>query len=299
MTFPDVVRTTVAAGAVAGLIALAPPAAAQGNDALRVLEGKHVTVKIDMPGTADGVDVQADANQPIDYREYGDRLKQYGTSIRSGESAIVTLIKLKKDLIEVQLNGGGFGTFFDDTSSSVNLRRIEKSEREKDLEKRIKAESDSRRKRQLEDELDDVRDRRERENRRLDVERVRAEERKKERIAAARLTGGSRFNVRYARAVPEGIRPEELIALLTEYVDFSGTPSAAQDTRTGTGAGDAGPQKGMTRAEAERAFGGPLDVSSRREGTLVVTTMTFSSAGRRITAEFVEDVLIRYTMSSR
>ena len=291
-------RTTAAVGAVAFL--MATPAAAQGEDALRVLEGTRVTVKIDMPGTAEGVDVRADASQPIDYREYGDRLKKYGTSIRSGESAIVTLIKLKRDLIEFQLSGGGFGTFGDDTSTSVNIRPAEKSEREKDLEKRIKAETDSRRKRQLEDDLDDVRDRRERENRRIEVERVRAEERKKERIAAARLTGGSRFNVRYTKAVPAGIRPEELIAALTEYVDFSGTASVAPDTRSWTEpANEAGPRKGMTRAEAERAFGRPLDVSSRREGTLDVTTMTFSSGDRRITAEFVEDVLISYTMASR
>ena len=107
------VRTAVAVGTAAILIGLAAPAAAQDEDALRGLEGKRVTVKIDMPGTADGVDVKADARQPIDYREYGDRLKKYGTSIRSGESAIVTLIKVKKDLIELQLNGGGFGTFAD------------------------------------------------------------------------------------------------------------------------------------------------------------------------------------------
>ena len=299
-TLLRVVRTTVAAGTIAILLAMAAPAAAQNDDALRDLEGTRVTVKIDMPGTAEGVDVRADDRQPIDYREYGDRLKKYGTSIRSGEPAIVTLIKLKKDLIELQLNGGGFGTFGDDSSTSVYMPLKEKSEREKDLEKRIKAETESHRKRQLEDELDDVRDRRERENRRIEVERIRAEERKKERIAAQRLTGGSRFNVRYAKAVPAGILPEELIAALTEYVDFSETPSAALDTKSWTEpASDAGPRKGMTRAEAERAFGRPLDVSSRREGTLDVTTMTFSSGDRRITAEFVEDVLIRYAMASR
>jgi hypothetical protein len=296
----DAVRATVAVGAAVMLVSLAAPAVAQSDDALRVLEGKRVTVKIDMPGTADGVDVQADARPPIDYREYGDRLKKYGTAIRSGESAIVTLIKIKKDLIELQLNGGGFGTFFDDTSSSVNLPRRDKSEREKDLEKRIKNETDSRRKRQLEDELDDLRERRERENRRIEIERVRAEERKKERIAAARLTGGSRFNLRFAKAVPAGVGPQELIAALTEYVDFSESASAFLDTRSSTEpAGEAIPRKGMTRAEAERAFGRPLGVAVRREGALEVTTLTFTSGDRRITAELVEDVLIRYTISSR
>lgn len=280
------------------LIGLAAPAAAQADDAFRGLEGRRVTVKIDMPGTADGIDVKADARPPIDYREYGDRLKRYGTSIRSGESVIVTLIKVKKDLIEVQLNGGGFGTFADIAGSSVNLPSIQKSEREKDLEKRVKNETDSRRKRQLEDDLRDLRDRRERENRRLDVERALAEERQKERVAAARLVGGSRFNLRYASAVPAGMGTEQLVGALAEYLDFSERASAAPDGRP-VPAGDTSPRKGMTRAEAERAFGRPREVSTRREGTLEVTTLTFTDGDRRITAELVEDVLIRYTISSR
>src|SRR5438309_204837 len=83
------------------IIALARPAPAQDEDALKAFfEGKRVVVKVDMPGTADGVDVRVDENQPIDFKKYGDRLKAYGTSIREGESAVVTLVKVKKDLIE-------------------------------------------------------------------------------------------------------------------------------------------------------------------------------------------------------
>ena len=164
---PDKVRPTrvvlrrTLRNACVFLVALAAPAAAQDEAALRsALEGRHVTLRIDMPATSDGVDVKADARQPLDYRQHGDRLKRYGTSLRSGESVMVTLVKLKKDLIEFQLNGGGFGTFGDDTSTSVYIPHMEKSTREKDLEKRVKDETDPRRKRQLQDELDDVRERR-------------------------------------------------------------------------------------------------------------------------------------------
>src|SRR5205823_6776144 len=136
--------------------------------------------KIDMPGTSDGVDVRGDASRAIDFQEYGNRLKTYGTAIRAGDSATVTLLKVKKDLIEFQLSGGGFGTFGDDASSYVYMPKIEKSSREKELERLIKDENDSYRRRCLENELDDLRDRRERENRRIEAERVRAEERKKE-----------------------------------------------------------------------------------------------------------------------
>ena len=106
------------------------------NQALRsFFEGRRVRVTIDMPGTSDGVDVHADASRAIDFREHGQRLKQYGTAIRAGETATVTLVKMKKDLIEFQLNGGGYGTFGDDTSTSVYIPHVEPSRRERELDR--------------------------------------------------------------------------------------------------------------------------------------------------------------------
>src|SRR6185295_3360928 len=138
-------------------------------------EGKRVRLKIDMPGTSDGVDVMAGERRPLDYKEYGDRIKSNGVAIRAGDSVIVTLVKVKKDLIEFQLAGGGFGTFGDDTSPSVYMPLLEKSQREKDLEKLVRDEPDRERRHRFERELDDLRDRRERENRRIEFEKERAE----------------------------------------------------------------------------------------------------------------------------
>ena len=279
-------------------LALAAPAAAQNEAALRAFfEGKRVTLKIDMPGTSDGVDLRADAGRALDSQRYGDRLKTYGTAIRSGDSASVTLVKLKKDLIEFHLNGGGFGTFGDDTSTSVSLRNVEKSSREKDLEKEVRDEKDSRRRERLKDELDDLRGRRERENRRIDIERARLEEIKKQRIAEQRLRGGSRFNLRYAGEVPPGIRPEEVMAALSEYIDFSNGDDRREPASPVRG--DLFPRKGMLRADAEEAFGQPTDSSDRREGSPTVVRLVFVRGDERITAEFVDDVLIRYTITSR
>ena len=303
-----VARLSAAPCAAAILMALAAPAAAQNEDALRsFFEGKRIAVKIDMPGTSDGVDVRPDAGRALDYRQYGDRLKTYGVALRAGDSAAVTLVKVKKDLIEVQLSGGGFGTFRDDSSSSVSIPSVQKSDREKELEKSVREETDPRRKRELREQLEDVRSRRERENRRIDVERIWAEERKKERIAWERLHGGSRFNLRYSGAVPAGIRPEEVMAALAEYVDFS---AAGLETRTEDFLPDAAaadsrlspgnlPRKGMTRAEAEREFGSPTEVSDHREGGLAVTTLVFVRDEQRIATEFVEDVMVRYTITSK
>src|SRR5438552_1743290 len=218
----------------ASVVALSvAPAAAQNEGALKAFfEGKRVTLRIDMPGASDGVDVQGDAKQAIDYPRYRDNLKRYGTAIHSGDSITVTLVKVKKDLIEFQLGGGGYGTFGDDTSTSVYIADASKTESEKQLERLVRDEPDHDRRRRLERELDDLRDRRERENRRIAVERERASEAKAERIAERRLRGGSRFNLRYDDRVPTGIRAEDIIAALGDYVDFGSlAPGPTRSTR--------------------------------------------------------------------
>jgi hypothetical protein len=252
--------------AVALGVAAAAPAAAQTEGALKAFfEGKRVIVKIDMPGASDGVDVQGDARKAIDFSRYRDNLKRYGTAVRSGESITVTLVKVKKDLIEFQLGGGGYGTFGDDTSTSVYIPDATKAEREKQLEKLIKEEEDHDRRRRLERELDDLRDRRERENRRIAVERERASEAKAERIAERRLRGGSRFNLRYDDRVPTGIRPEDMIAALADYVDFGPlagalAPRATRDDAPPSAATAASPSR---RSSLRSPISASAPISSR------------------------------------
>jgi len=272
----------------------AAPAAAQDESALRsFFEGQRVTVTIDMPGTSDGVDLQVDSPRPLDYQRYGDRLKAYGPAIRADESATVTLVKVKKDVIEFQLGGGGFGTFNDDSSTSVSIPLLQKSAREKSLEKEARDEENPRRRRNLERQLDELRTRREVENRRIEALKAEAEERRKERIADQRLRGGSRFNLRYDDGVPGGITPREVMAALAPYVNFSALTT--DDRRVD----DSVPRKGMMRAEAEGIFGSPITSSEHQEGSLNVVTLVFNRRGERITADFVEDVLVRYVTTAR
>jgi hypothetical protein len=290
-------QQSVCALAVVTALAFGSPAGAQTEEALRAaFEGQRVTVRIDMPGTSDGVDIHGDARHALDYKEYGDRLKRYGAAIRAGDSVTVTLVKMKKDLIEFQLAGGGFGTFGDDTSTSVSIPDARKTEREKDLERRIDDENDRDRRRAMQRELDDLRDRRDRENRRIAAERERQSEAKRVRIAEQRLRGGSRFNLRYDDRVPEGIRPQDVTAALGEFVDFGRGASSEPPTPTGD---ISMLRKGLTRAEVERAFGRPTETSKKTEGTLTLTTLIFSIDDQRLAVDFVEDVLVRYTISSK
>lgn len=277
--------------------AVAAPVAAQDEAAFRkFFEGRRVTLKIDMPGTSDGVDVRPD--RPFDAGRQTDRLQRYGVSIRQGDQATVTLVKVKKDLIEFHLDGGGFGTFGDDTSTTVDMPLVQKSNRELDLEKLVKRETDSARRRTLQRELDDLKNARERENRRITAEKAVAEEQKRNQVAARRLAGGSRFNIRFANAVPGALRPQDVQDALGEYVDFSNTTASAREPAAPPPA-DGMPRKGMLRADAERLFGRPVTSTERSEGTLRVVTLVFVRGDQRITAEFVEGVLIRYSVTSK
>jgi len=55
----------------------------------------------------------------------------------------------------------------------------------------------------------------------------------------------------------------------------------------------------MLREEAEREFGRAVQSSERRDGGIVIRTLVFDFGEQRVTADFVEDVLVRYTISSR
>jgi hypothetical protein len=276
------------------------PARAQDEAALRTFfEGKRVTLRMDMPGTSDGIDVRPESHEPLDYRRYRDELAKYETAIRSGDRVTVTLVKIKKDLVEFQLAGGGFGTFWDDTSTSIDMPLKEKSEREKRLEERVRTEEDHDKRRELKRELDQLRDQRERDNRRIMEEREIAEERKRDKVAAQRRAGGARFNIRYDESVPAGLRPGDVMEVLSPYVDF-GLDARTADVRLPWPAASGGwPRVGMPRAEAERLFGKPIESFDRWDGSRSITMLVFDTGEERITTEFVENVMIRYTIMSK
>lgn len=293
-------RTLIASVVGLGLVSAAP-AGAQDEAALKsFFEGRRVTVRIDMPGTSDGVNVYPFRGGEMDLQDYRHNMREYGPSIRAGDSVVVTLVKVKKDLIEFQLAGGGFGTFWDDTSTSPDIPFVEKSGREKELERRVRSEDDAHRRRELQRELDDVRERRERENRRIEKERQLQSEMKARRIAEERARGGSRFNLRFDRDAPANVTPDQVMAALAEYVDF-GMSSTAADARDDLRpVGDiTALRKGMTRADVEQLFGRAAERSERREGTFAVTTLVYDVGDQRVAVDFIDNVVVRYAITSK
>jgi hypothetical protein len=277
---------------------LAPAAAhAQSEAELKeYFEGRTVKLKIAMPGTESGVDVYPGMARPLDFPRHASRLKDNGIALKQGDEALVTKIKLKSKLIEFQLDGGGYGTMGDETSSGVSVGSTPKTRREQNLEGELKRETDPVRRRELKEELDDLQKDREREDARNRAALAEAQESKKANIRQRRLEGGSRFNIRYNDGVPTAaLRPEAVRAALAAYVEFPDAAAAAEPARSEP---RGLPAKGMLIADADRLLGTPQKSSERMEGKLRVITRTYASSAGRVAAEFVEGVLIRYTVTS-
>lgn len=311
---------------VAVAVALVPAlqARAQGEEALRTaLVGREVEVLIDMPATSAGIDYYPERSPRIDFNEYRDRLAEYGIAIRDGSVARITEVKVKGRHIEFQLDGGGYGTFGDESVPSTYVAMPPKTQRERDLEQELRNETDFAERQRIQRELDRLEDERERRYRRDKEDAEYRAEQARRRIERARLLKGSRFNVRYDRDVPVQIQtPEGLLAVLSEYIRDPASaqadvsfPGAPDDTG---GTGDTGAPddtvesddaqqgswplpiwKGMTETDVAAVFGPPASRSVGLEGKLETVTCRYELLEADVEATFVLGALVRYSIVSR
>ncbi len=281
---------------------LALALSAQNPDPLQSLVGKQVVLKIDMPGTQRGVDLRFNQDNPMNWKEYSSRLKSAGTAIRTGDTARVTAVVLKKDVIEFQLDGGGFGTFFDDSNTTVIPKTVDKSDYEKQLERDISSTTDADRKRQLQRDLDRERSRRQRQEADNRSAAQVASQIKAQQVADKRLGGGSRFNLRWQGSVPpDEANPEAVMKLLAEYVNFQGPQPAAPPPVEATAdvPATAHLKRGMKMQEVTGLFGEghQLSESVSNDG-LKTQVVEYASGDRRVDVTYVEGLVVRYSISS-
>ncbi len=280
-------------------------AAGQNPEALsQAFEGKQVTVKMDMPASQKGVDLYPDKPQPLDTKNYAKRLKDFGVALRKGDAVMVTKVKFKNGNVEFQLGGGGYGTAGDNTDESVHFQPADKSAHEKELEDQLKTETDEDRRRSISRELDDLRRDRERQDRR---DRARAEEdadMRRQQISENRVQGGSRFNIHFDKQKSgNAVTPEMIISALSAYVSFTpeaqGGASLVPQPQPVSGDPAKSLKKGLTRAQVEALFGPPTETHEKTEDGLTRTICSYQNATQTVQADFVNGVLVQYTLSSR
>jgi hypothetical protein len=275
------------------------PARAQNEAALRrAFEGQSVVLKIDMPGTSSGVNVYPGQDMPVDFPDVATKLKKYGTAIRTGDAVMITKIRVKDDLIEFQLGGGGYGTFGDAMGEGGGgATEVGETPAEKALRDSIRHEPNSGTKRRMQRDLDALRSTRERENSQARSAAAQAEEIRQSNLRGRRIEGGSRFNVRFRGGVPpEALTPDGLRQMLSRYVDFGGA-AAAPATDVAAPAGATTLRKGLLLDEVERLLGPAVTATESDDCALHVMTRTYRKDGQRTTARFVSGVLVEYTIT--
>ncbi len=279
-------------------------------------EGKHVVVKLDMPATQQGVDVYPQRPQTLDLKSYSNRIKKFGASLRNGDSVLVTKVKVKNDNIEFQLGGGGYGTAFDDTDTSVHFTPADKSGREKELQDQLNSETDPDRRRSLQRELDDARSDRERRDQRDRAAAEDGADSKRQQIDVRRQQGGSRFNIHFDSKQNDAPTPEVIMTALGPYVTFStdstgpGATTSSIDAPRPDPAGPPPPspppaatparslKKGLTREQVDALFGPPTKAHASAQNGLQMTSCTYQTKDSTVHAEFVNNVLVQYTLAS-
>jgi len=293
-------RISILASMSAGaLMALAAPLQAQNEAVLRqAFEGKVVAVKIDMPATQQGVDVFPLDQIPVDFREVAQRLKDNSTALRMGQQVMVTKVVVKKNShIEFQLGGGGYGTFGDNTSTDVSAVSQSETKAEKALRDSIKHAPGPTKRKQFEKELASLREERERENARAEAEAKQAQSVMEANLRAKRAESGSRFNVRYRNGIPgDALTPDGLMRALAQYIDF-GPASGVASSGGGSVKAYASLRKGLLLDEVETLLGPAATASETKEGTLTVLKRTYRKDGQKISASFVNEVLIDFAIT--
>ena len=279
------------------LLVLATPLRAQNETALRqAFEGKVVTVKIDMPATQKGVDVYPLDPMPVNFREVAQRLKDNSTSLRIGQPVMVTKVLVKGNShIEFQLGGGGYGTFGDNTMDGSSLDVVTQGETkaEKALRDSIKKAQGPTKRKQFERELASLRAERERENARAEAEAKQAQSVIEANLRAKRAESGSRFNVRYRNGIPtDALTPDGLMRALAQYVDFGGSGGVVA-----SGGGAASLKKGLWLEDVEALLGPAATAAEKKEGRLTVLERTYRKDGQKVTASFVNGVLIDFAIT--
>jgi len=302
---------------LAALALVSASAVGQGGAAAiqSYFTGKQVIVKIDMPGSQKGIDLRFNKPTPMDWKEYGSRVKQFGVAIHQGDVARVTAVVVKNDMIEFQLDGGGFGTFGDDTNTTVTAKPVEKSDYEKSLEKQIADTDDPDKKKQLQRDLDRERARRERQDAVNQQQAQYASQVKAQTVAQNRAAGGSRFNLRWSGSIPaDQLTPEAVMQRLSEYIDFKGSQPASAAASAPNNAVAAQPastaldantpataklKRGMKIEEVTTLFGPGKQLSeSVGDQGLKTQVYEYTSGDRRVEVTYVDGLVVRYSISS-
>jgi len=286
---------------LASLFVSAAPVVAQDY---RSLEGMTVTVKMDMPASSTGVDVDGGSGQ-ADIRKVAALVHDNGIGVHTGESIMITKVEPKGHHVEVQLGGGGWGTFSDRMSLAAASTPVvpyqQKSRYEKDLESDLRWSTNYWDRKETRHELDKARNERNRDNATDAAINAQSAQLAQANARAKAASSGSRFNLRYPAGTPPGLTAQQIMTALGKYVDFNAAPPPARPAEPRSPSGHAPAlSKGLTVAQVESILGPASKVSQKTEGSFETTIREYATDnGQAVSAQFVGGVLVDYRITPR
>jgi len=217
---------------------------------------------------------------------------------------MITKVVVKKDShIEVQLGGGGYGTFGDNTGATVSANEEGESKRERTLRDSIKATPNGDKKKQLEKDLSNARGERERENSRTRAAAEQATAALQANLRVKRAESGSRFNVRFRHGIPaDALTADGIMRALAQLADVStGARTTGDPLPTSAPSGNSNAllslKKGLSIADVETMFGPANTAAESKEGSLTLMKRTYAYDGKKLLMSFVNGVLIDYVIA--
>lgn len=190
----------------------------------QALQGKRVSLKMDMPATEKGVVVAADKADVIDREKYQKRLKTYGTAIQNGEATVITGVKLSGNEIVVEFAGGGAPEGDLGAAAGPRPAPTASSTRESRARSRMNANGDPN-----QNLLDDQNVRstvkyesakRQQADSKAEAEYQARRAKAVEEARALNLKMGSRFIIKFDNRDAGAVTREELTKLLSAFVSF-------------------------------------------------------------------------------
>lgn len=258
-------------------------------------EGRTVVVKQDLPAGKTAIDIYPESASPINYADYSRRLKQFGAAFRRNQSVPLTSVRVNDRSIELQL-GATAEAPADEVQPAASVA-VEKSPRERSLERDIERETDPERLARMQQELDALRKQRQKDDARL-------------KAALAQLSNGNAGGQRVANAVSRidlvfnggvparALNPDYVKSALKSWIDFNAAerpaPPAPSPASSDDNAPATGLRKGMTEAELVRLYGEPARRESSTQGDLRIDVLTFKRDGTTLEATEVEGVVVRF-----
>lgn len=220
--------------ALIALCVLVSPAAASPEANLRrALVGRHVMVPFDMPVNYLGVDFDGDHDMQRDDDARLERIGMWGSSIRGGEIAVITDVRVSKREIQIVLGKGGLTTTrllqernpnfrmgADVTSASdPEANSMEPLRRDRDIREQVSSNNYPENRAMRAQSYQAIRD----------TVGMAAELKRVQASRLERVGVGSRLRIRFQdRVPPQMLEPTDLMLALSEHIRFVKEDADAQ-----------------------------------------------------------------------